>query len=78
MSDKFKFKIGSIYMIKFKGERSVDVLRELNLCQILLLNVGHYIKQLLKLFVILTSMLVPPLLLVTIPLLRVRRNNDVR
>ena len=69
---KEKLKEGGLYVIRYRNERNVDLLRELKKHEVIALNLNYYIPLALKSLAVIASVLFPPLLLLTIPLLLMR------
>ena len=65
-----KFKVGSLYVVRLKDERSVDLLYEMRWWQRWIINSTFYLQTFLKGIVVLVSVLFPPLLFITIPMLK--------
>lgn len=70
-----KFQIGKEYIVKMRDQRSVEVLREWTLREKFIYNIGSYMLITLRVLAVIGSLVFPPLLLFTLPLLR--KNNDI-
>lgn len=69
-----KFETGRYYVVKLKDERNCEVIREYHKIESIIYFLPNYIKPVLKAIALLISIAFPPLLLITIPLMRV--SND--
>lgn len=65
-----KFKVGNKYVVVMKDERSVDVLHEYSIREHLAYNISNALKGIVKAAVVIISVVFPPLLLITIPLIK--------
>lgn len=66
---KVKFEIGKKYVVKMKDEKSVELLREHTSRENVMFNIKNYLSNTFKVVVVIVSVCIPPLLLITIPLI---------
>lgn len=69
---KPRIEIGRKYVVQVKTQNQVDLLREYTRRELFVFEFLGYVKSFFKVIAILVSVLFPPLLLITIPLLKTK------
>lgn len=73
MSKVSKFKVGKYYIVKLTDQRNCEVIREYSKFEHFIYSIPDYSKTILKVLAFIVSIAIPPLLLITIPM--IRRSN---
>lgn len=77
MATRPEIEIGKKYVVQVKSYNTIDLLREHTVRERFMFNFLNHVKTGLKILLILASVLFPPLLLMTIPLLKQRKSDEI-